>query len=67
MDADSAKASSGPSISLSSLMIDLIDGESGRPVWRAEASEVMGNPSLKKVQKKIDKVTRKMFKDFPPR
>jgi hypothetical protein len=49
------------------LMIDLIDGESERPVWRAVASEVMGDPSAKKVRKTIDKVTRKMFKDFPPR
>jgi hypothetical protein len=49
------------------LMVDLIDGQSGRPVWRALAKEVMGNPSSKKVRKTIDKVTRKMFKDFPPR
>ena len=48
-------------------MIDLIDGESERPVWRGLASEVMGDPSLEKVHKKIDKLTRKMFKDFPPR
>jgi len=48
------------------LAIDLVDGESGRPVWRGVASEVMADPSLKKVRKKIDKVTRKMFKNFPP-
>ena len=49
------------------LMIDLIDGESERPVWRGLASEVMGDPSLEKVHKTIDKLTRKRFKDFPPR
>ena len=49
------------------LAIDLIDGESDRPVWRGVASEVMGDPSLEKVHKKIDKLTRKMFKNFPPR
>jgi hypothetical protein len=48
------------------LAIDLIDGDSERPVWRGVASEVMGDPSLEKVRKKIDKVTRKMFKNFPP-
>ena len=31
------------------------------------ASEVMSDPSMKKVRKKIDKVTRKMFKSFPAR
>jgi hypothetical protein len=48
------------------LAIDLIDGESGRPVWRAVASEVMGDSNMEKVHKKVEKVTRKMFKDFPP-
>ena len=47
--------------------IDLIDGASERPVWRGVANEVMADPKLEKVRKKIDKVTRKMFKDFPPR
>jgi hypothetical protein len=49
------------------LMIDLIDGESERPVWRGLASEVMGDPSLEKVHKKIDKFVKKMFKSFPAR
>ena len=49
------------------LAVDLIDGESERPVWRGMATAVMGLPSPEKVHKKIDKVTRKMFKDFPPR
>jgi hypothetical protein len=49
------------------LMVDLIDGESERPVWRGLASEVMGDPSPEKLHKKIDKITKKMFKDFPPR
>jgi len=48
------------------LAIDLIDGKSERPVWRAVASEVMGLPSLTKLRKKVDKVTKKMFKSFPP-
>ena len=48
------------------LLVDLIDGESERPVWRGMANEVMGLPSMDKVRKKIDKVTKKMFKEFPP-
>ena len=48
------------------LMVDLLDGDSERPVWRGLASEVMGLPDLEKVRKKVDKVTRKMFKSFPP-
>jgi hypothetical protein len=48
------------------LMIDLLDGDSQRPVWRGMASEVMGDPAPEKLRKKIDKVTRKMFKSFPP-
>jgi hypothetical protein len=49
------------------LSIDLIDAKSDRGVWRGLASEVMGLPSVEKLKKKIDKVTRKMFKSFPPR
>ena len=48
------------------LVVDLLDGESEQPVWRGMATEVMGLPSMDKVHKKVDKVTRKMFKGFPP-
>ena len=48
------------------LVVDLIDGESERPVWRGMATEVMGLPEMEKVRKKVDKLTRKMFKGFPP-
>ena len=48
------------------LMIDLIDPQSGRVVWRGLASEVMGAPKIEKLRKKIDRVTRKMFRKYPP-
>lgn len=48
------------------LMIDLIDPQSGRVVWRGLASEVMGAPKIEKLRKKIDRVTRKMFRQYPP-
>jgi len=49
------------------LIVDLIDVGSDRPVWRGMATEVMAMPSSEKLRKKVDKVTRKMFKDYPPR
>ena len=48
------------------LLVDLIDSQSEKGVWRALASEVMGVPNPNKLRKKVDKVTRKMFKSFPP-
>ena len=49
------------------LIVDLLDGESERAVWRGLASAVLIDMTPSKVRKKVDKVTRKMFKDFPPR
>ena len=49
------------------LIVDLLDGESERAVWRGLASAVLIDLTPSKVRKKVDKVTRKMFKDFPPR
>ena len=48
------------------LIVDLIDGESDRPVWRGMITEVMSTPDEAKILRKIDKLTRKMFKSFPP-
>ena len=49
------------------LVVDLIDSQSKKAVWSAKATEVMGLPDLTKLSKKVDKITRKMFKSFPPR
>jgi hypothetical protein len=49
------------------LAIDMMVGESERPVWRAVVSELMQEEMKPdKLQKKIDKFVKKMFKDFPP-
>ena len=48
------------------LVVDLFDAQSERPVWRGVATEVMGLPSIDKLRRKVDKVTKKMFKSFPP-
>jgi hypothetical protein len=49
------------------LVVDLIDSQSEKAVWSAKARKVMGLPDLTKLCKKVDKITRKMFKSFPPR
>ncbi len=50
------------------LTVDLVEGDSQRPVWRGVAVEVMGgDPKPEKLRKLIDKVTRKMFKQYPSR
>jgi hypothetical protein len=48
------------------LVVDLIDPATGKAIWRGIARETMGDPSLEKVLRQIDKPTRKMFKRFPP-
>jgi hypothetical protein len=50
------------------LMVDLLDGTTEEPVFRAAAHEALGeSPNLDKVRKAIDKTTRKFFKGFPPK
>ena len=49
------------------LLVDLVDSRSGELVWRGVATETLGSvPDPENVRSKIDKVTRKMFKQFPP-
>ena len=46
------------------LILDLIDAETNRLVWRAYCSSAVSSP--KQAGKKIDKATQKAFKQFPP-
>ena len=48
------------------LVVDLIDSQSEKAVWSAKATEVMGLPDLTKLSRKVVKITKKMFKSFPP-
>ena len=48
------------------LVVDLVDASTDRPVWRGVASETIKG-ALAKEEKKIDRVVRKMFKRYPPR
>ncbi len=46
-------------------MVDLVDAEENRVVWRAIATAtVSGNP--KKARGRIPSIIQKMFADFPP-
>jgi len=53
-------------ITTGTLIIDLQDAESGATVWRGQASKAIA-ADTNKAKKKIDGLTRKMFKDYPPR
>jgi hypothetical protein len=49
------------------LMVDLLDAATNESVWRAVATEMMpSDVKPEKVRKVIGKVTKKMFRDFPP-
>ena len=49
------------------LVVDLLDGDSEKSIWRAVAIEVMIDPMPETVLKKINSITRKMFKKYPKR
>ena len=49
------------------LVVDLVDVASERRVWHGRAAARMTDASYyPKLKRKIDKVVRKMFRDFPP-
>jgi hypothetical protein len=48
------------------LMVDLLDGETDEPVWRAIAEEKVQASKIPKLEGKINKIVKKMFKDYPP-
>ena len=48
------------------LMVQILDAETEQAVWVGSVSALMNEPTLKQLQKKINRVTKKMFKGFPP-
>ncbi len=48
------------------LSIDLVDTFRNRVVWHSRTEAKIVNPDYRKVRKKIDKVVKKMFRDYPP-
>jgi len=53
-------------LEVGTLIVDLVDAEAAKVVWRGVATEAISS-NRKKIGKKIDKVTRKMFRGYPPR
>ena len=53
-------------VTTGTLIVDLRDSESGATVWRGQASKAIA-ADTNKAKKKIDALTRKMFRDYPPR
>jgi len=60
---------SDPSVyTAGTLVVDLKDPATEEPIWRAIAQDTFGaNPQMGKVQKKLDKLTSRMFRNFPPK
>jgi hypothetical protein len=55
-------------IAVGTLMVDLIDADSKELVWRSIATQTLGgNLDADKIDKRINKMTAKMFKKFPPK
>ena len=54
-------------VAVGTLMIDLVERASEKHVWRGVASDALGQyPKPKKIRKKVDAVTRKLFAQYPP-
>lgn len=51
-------------IPVGTLTVDLLNG-SKEIIWRSTGEEILSNKQEKN-EKKIDKLTKKMFKDYPP-
>jgi len=50
------------------LLVDILDGPKATLIWRGVASDkVYDYPDPDKLEKKINKVVRQMFEDFPPK
>jgi hypothetical protein len=47
------------------LLVDMLDGQSRKAVWRGEASDLVSDKSEKNAAK-IAKIVPKLFKKFPP-
>ena len=48
------------------LMVQILDAETDQAIWVGSVSALMNEPTLKQLQKKVNKISKKMFKDFPP-
>ena len=49
------------------LIVDIVDRAADREVWQGFAAATIVDVDYEKLRRKIDKVTRKMFREFPPK
>ena len=49
------------------LIVDLVDTQKNALVWRAVANETFLELDMDKIAKTINKVVKKMFRDYPPK
>ena len=48
------------------LLVELVDVKSDQAVWHGSATGTVLENTLSVIEKKVNKMTRKIFKDFPP-
>jgi len=54
-------------IHIGTLNLDIYDVATKKQIWRGEATKTLGNPkSPEKLQKNMDKATKKLLKNYPP-
>ena len=54
-------------VNVGTLILDMLDAESGEGVWRGRAEkDLPSNPSPEKIEKKLGKIMMKMFRNYPP-
>lgn len=54
-------------IHIGTLNLDMYDVATKKQIWRGEATKTLGNPkSPEKIQKNLDKATKKLLKNYPP-
>jgi hypothetical protein len=61
-----AESSTTPEVyKVGTLVLDMVDSQTKKLVWRGSASDALSNKSDKNI-KNLDKGVQKMLKDFPP-
>ncbi len=53
-------------VATGALVIDLLDRRAEKAVWRGMATETVNIDKPGRLRKKVDKVTAKLFKSYPP-
>jgi len=54
-------------VTTGSLLVELVDPETGQAVWRGWTSEQFDRSNDAKIQNKIKQIVKRMFRKFPPK